>query len=181
MTDRGRGRRGRPTRLRREQAVAAAAATALFVLLFLPWYDATIVGSSLSLPDPASGDRTAWETLGLIAPLLGLVAVASLCLVLMSLWRPGRRPAITAGAALVVLGGFGVVLVGFRLLVPPGLDGPVGVELEASPGLAAFLALVAGLCLVVGGYRVMRAEGSSFAAVADALQPPRGRPASRKR
>lgn len=174
-------RRRRRVRLRRDEAIAGFSAVALFVLLFFPWYDIALTDSALSYPAGADSERTAWEALDLIAPLLALACLVTLGLLLARLLRPGWKPAIATGAAIAVLGGLAALLLLFRLLVPPQLDGLVGVDFEAVPNLAAFLALAAALGIAVGGYRAMRAEGSSFAAVADSLQPPRERPASRKR
>lgn len=179
MPERRKRRRRRRVRPRRDEAIAAAAALALFVLLFFPWYDVTNAESKLSLPE--ASDATAWEALELVAPLLALACALTLAAVLVRLLRPGWRPAISPGAMIAVLGGLATLLVLFRIGAPPDADGLVGIEYEATPSLAAFLALAAAFGIAVGGYRSMRAEGSSFAAVADSLQPPRARPASRKR
>lgn len=165
---RGRGRRRR-VRLRRDEAIAAVSALALFVLLFFPWYDLGNAESKLSLPE--SPERSAWEALDVIAPLLALACAASLGLLAARLLRPGWKPAISPGAGVAVLGGLATLLVLVRLVVPPDLDGLVGITYDATPALAAFLGLAAAFGIAVGGYRAMRAEGSSFAAVADSLQP----------
>ena len=149
--------------------------------MFFPWYDVKLTGSVLSLPDTSGAERTAWDALDVIAPLLALVCVAVLALTCVRLLDRAWKPAIAPGAAVAVLGGIATLLLLFRVLFPPDLGGLGGIDFEASPNLGAFLALAAALGIAVGGYRAMRAEGSSFAAVADALQPPRGRPASRKR
>jgi hypothetical protein len=172
---------GRRVRLRLDEAIAAGSAIALFVLLFLPWYGVTLAGSQLALPDASAVDRTAWQALDLIAPLLALASAATLALVIARLLKPGWRPAIAPGAAIAVVGGLASLLVLFRVLVPPDLDTLIGVDFEVGPSLCALLGLAAALGIAAGGYRAMRAEGSSFAAVADSLQPRRARPASRKR
>lgn len=179
MAERKRGRRSRRIRLRRGEALAAGSAIALLVLMFFPWYDLEF-NRGLLLKLVGSG-RTAWEALDVIAPLLALSSLLVLGLVLARLLRPGWRPAIVPGAATAVLGALAAALVLYRILVTPDLDGLAGLEFEVAPGLAAFLGLAAALGIAVGGYRAMREEGSSFAAVADALQPRRARPASRKR
>jgi hypothetical protein len=179
-SQRKRSRRGRRIRPRREETIAALAAIVLFVLLFFPWYDISLTGSELSYPGGGVG-RTAWEALDLIAPLLALACAVTLALVLARVLRPQWKPAISLGAAIAVAGGIASVLLLFRVVIPPDLDGLIGVEFDVTPNLGAFLALAAALGIAVGGYRTMRAEGSSFAAVADSLQPRRERPASRKR
>lgn len=161
-------RRGWRARPRRDEAIAAAAAIALFVLLFFPWYDLTNAESKLSLPE--ASDATAWEALDLVAPLLALLCALTLAAVLVRLLRPAWKPAISPGATVAVLGGIATSLVLVRIGAPPDPDGLVGIEYEATPSLAAFLALAAAFGIAVGGYRSMRAEGSSFAAVADSLK-----------
>jgi hypothetical protein len=161
-------RRGRRVRLRRDEAIAGGSAIALFVLLFFPWYDQTNAESKLSLPE--ASDATAWAALELVAPLLALACVLTLAAVLARLLRLGWRPVISPGAMIAVLGGLATLLVLFRIGAPPDPDGLVGIEYEATPSLAAFLGLAAALGIAVGGYRSMRAEGSSFAAVADSLK-----------
>lgn len=176
-----RSKRGPRLRPRRDEAIAALAAIALFVLLFVPWYDLDNAESQLSLPGASGDAQSAWEALDLLSPLLALVSVLSLALVLAHTLKPGWKPAISPGAAVAVLGGLATLLVLVRVVFPPDLDGLVGVEVEATPTLGAFLGLAAAFAIGAGGYRAMRAEGSSFAAVADSLQPRRERPASRKR
>lgn len=139
------------------------------MLLFLPWYDLGNAESKLSLPE--SPERSAWEALDLIAPLLAIVCVVSLGLLVLRRLRPGWKPAISPGAAVAVLGGLATLLVLIRVVAPPDLDGLVGIEYDATPALAAFLGLATACGIAVGGYRTMRAEGSSFAAVSDALRP----------
>lgn len=172
-------RAGARLRLRPSEALAAASAVALFVLLFLPWYEVSNAESKLSLPE--SAERTAWEALEVGAPLTALVCALVLGIVLVHLFRPGWKPAIAPGAAVAVLGGVCTLGVLGRIGFPPDIDGLVGIAYEATPTLAAFFGLAAAFGIAVGGYRAMRAEGSSFAAVADSLQPRRARPASRKR
>jgi hypothetical protein len=176
-----RKRRSRAVRLRRGEAVAGLSAIALFVLTFFPWYDIGLTGGQLSPSDASGVGRTAWETLEVGAPLGALVAVLTVAIVLACLVRPDWKPVIASGAAVAVLGGLATLGVFFRVLFPPDLGELGGIAYEASASLAAFLALAAAFGVAYGGYRAMREEGSSFAAVADSLQPRRGKPASRKR
>jgi hypothetical protein len=179
VADRKRKRRGWRIRPRLGEAISAGAAVALFVLLFFPWYDFQQTGSLLNLLIVPG--RSAWDSLELVAPLLALLSVLVLVLVLVRWLRPSWRPAITPGATIAVLGGIASLLVLFRILVPPDFGELDGLDIDVVRSVASFLGLAAALGITVGGYRTMRAEGSSFAAVADSLQPRRGQPASRKR
>jgi len=173
--------RSRLARLRRGEALAALAAIALFALTFFPWYDVGLTGGQLSSSAASSVGRTAWETLEVGAPLDALVAVLTVAIVLARLLRPDWKPVIASGAAVAVLGGLATLGVLSRVLFPPDLGELGGIPYEASASLAAFLALAAAIGVAYGGYRAMREEGSSFAAVADSLQPRREPPASRRR
>lgn len=168
-------------RLRRGEAIAGVSAIALLVLTFFPWYDVGLTGGQLSPSDASAVGRTAWETLEVGAPLNALVAALTVAIVLARLFRPEWKPAIAPGAAVAVLGGLATLGILFRVLFPPDLGELGGIAYEASASLAAFLALAAALGVAYGGYRAMREEGSSFAAVADSLQPRREPRASRKR
>ncbi len=179
-----RAKRGAP-RLHAGEAIAGAAAAALLVTTFFPWYGVKVSGQvgTIEFVDTSVG-RTAWQTLEVVPVLLALAAAVALGVVLLRLLRSPWRPAIALGAAVAVLGGLAFLVVLLRILAPPDLGAVGGVELEASPGFGAFVGLAASLGVAYGGYRAMREEGSSFAAAADSLQPrkPRsGQPASRRR
>lgn len=175
------GRRRR-LRLGRGEVLAAFSALALAVLMFLPWYRVELSGQvrSLSFVEDSVG-RTGWQTLGPVCVALVAAILATLAVAVLRLLGSGWRPAVSHGATVAVLGGLATVLVAVRVIWPPGLGAIGGIELEASPGLAAFFGLAAALGIAVGGYRAMREEGSSFAAVAESLQPRPAPPASRRR
>jgi hypothetical protein len=168
--------------LRRGEALFGASAAALLVIMFVPWYGSEIAGQvgTVSFASAEKGG-SAWQTLGLISVVLALTIVVSLGAVALRLLGSSWRPTIGPGAAVAVLGGISTLLVLFRLLVPPDLGQLGGIDVEATLSLGVFLGLAAALGVAYGGYRAMREEGSSFAAVADSLQPRRERPASRKR
>lgn len=181
MSDGGRKRRGRATRLRRGEGMAASCALILLGAMFFPWYDATYAGGLLPLMDLTGVGRTAWQTLEVISVLLALAVAVVLGLTFSRLFASEWKPLIAPGAVTAVCGGLATLVILFRIVAPPDLGAVGGIELEATPSLAAFLALAAALGIAYGGYRAMREEGSSFEAVADSLQPRRERPASRRR
>ena len=178
----GKGR-VRRVRMRGGEAIASLSAIALLVLMFFPWYGVELSGQvdSLVFVETSVG-RTAWQTLGAVCVFLALAIAAALAAAVLRLAGSGWRPLIPHGATVSVLGGLAALLVLVRLVFPPGLGEIGGIELEASPGLAAFLGLAAACGIAAGGYRAMREEGSSYDSVAARLSPrPRVRPASRRR
>ena len=153
---------------------------ALFVLMFTSWYGSEISGQVGEIEGAGAGG-SAWQALELIPLVLMLTVAVTVGAALLRLLGSGWRPTIAPGAAIAVLGGLSALLIGFRILVPPDLGQLGGIEVEATPGLGVFLALLAAAGVAYGGYRAMGEEGSSFEAVADSLQPRHARPASRKR
>lgn len=176
-----RRRRGR-TRLRRGEAIAAGSAVALFVLMFVTWYGSEVSGQVGEIEVEGAGSGgSAWQTLEGVSLVLMLTIAVAVGAAVLRFSGSAWKPAIVPGAAVAVLGGLSTLLIVLRILFPPDLGELGGIEVEATLSLGVFLALAAAFGIAYGGYRAMREEGSSFAAVADSLQPRRARPASRKR
>lgn len=155
---------------------------ALFVIMFTSWYGSEVSGQAGEIRfEGAGAGGSAWQTLDLISLWLMLTVAVTIGAGLLRVAGSKWKPAITPAAAVAVLGGISSLLVLFRILVPPSFGTLGGVEVDATLHLGVFLGLAAAVSIAHGGYRAMREEGSSFAAVADALQPRRERPASRKR
>jgi hypothetical protein len=68
------------TILNREQRMAALAAIGLFVSLFLPWYQETLVVAGKSRPQAATASLTGWAAFSFVEAAVLLVAVAVLAL-----------------------------------------------------------------------------------------------------
>jgi hypothetical protein len=182
MPEERRSGRSRGVRLRRGELIATVSGLLLFAFMFLSWYGSEVSGQAGEIRfDGAGAGGSAWQTLDLISLWLMLTVAVTVGAALLRVAGSGWKPAITPAAAVTVLGGVSVLLVLFRILVPPSFGALGGVEVEATLHLGAFLGLAAALGVAYGGYRAMREEGSSFAAVADSLQPRRERPASRRR
>lgn len=173
-------RRRRAVRLRRGEGIAASFALALFVLMFFGWYGSEVSGQVAEIEFNGTGG-SAWQALEGVSLILALTVVVAIGAAALRISGSGWRPAVPLNAAIAVLGGLSTLLVLLRILVPPDFGMLGGVVVEATLRPSIFLALVAAFGVAYGGYRAMREEGSSFAAVADSLQPPRGKPASRKR
>lgn len=180
MPARRRKRRGRTSRLRRGEAVAAGFALALFALMFTAWYGSEVAGQVAEIEFEGTGG-SAWQALEGISLILVLTVVVAVTAAILRAAGSAWKPAVPLNAAVAVLGGLSTLLIGFRILVPPDFGTLGGVAVEATLGLGVFLALGAAFGVAYGGYRAMREEGGSFAAVADSLQPRRGKPASKRR
>jgi hypothetical protein len=182
---RPRGRsRIRLDRLRTGDAISFVAAILLFVLMFFQWYGTDVgqggSGSSLEAVTFSVKGGNAWQTLE-VAPIFLMLAIAvAVGAALLRLSGSDWKPSIPPGAAVCVLGGLAALLILIRIVSPPGLGGEVeGISYETSLGAGIFLALAAALGIAYGGWRTMRDEGTSFAAVGKNLESPQ-RPAKPK-
>lgn len=79
------------------------------------------------------------------------------------------EPAIPLSAAIAVLGGLSLLLIGFRIVDPPDFGTLGGVTVEATRDLGAFLGFLAAAGIAYGGYRAMGERGTSFAMIAEGL------------
>jgi hypothetical protein len=164
-------------RLRRGEALAAAAAILLFVLMFFDWWE---IGSgtepgSLVLINPFDRGQNAWQALEVIPLFLMLAIVVAVGVALMRALGSDWKPAVPAGAAVCALGLLAAVLIFVRMISPPEVV-PSDFEGDVFPvslQLPIFLALAAALGIAYGGWRTMADEGTSFAAAAKKLESPR--------
>jgi hypothetical protein len=114
-------------RLRAGEWVAAASGVALLVSLFLPWYEPSTSG---------------WEALGAIDVLLAFVAASGVLLAIVTAVQRVPAVPIATSALVAISGGFGVLLVLYRLIDIP--NGAAGREWALWLGLAGALGIVAG-------------------------------------
>jgi hypothetical protein len=179
----GERRRSRAARLRTGEAISLVAAILLFVLMFFTWFEIGIAHESGSIGElnlfALGGD--AWQTLEVIPIFLMLAIAVAVGAAILRLSGSGWKPAIPPGAAVCVLGGLAALLILIRIISPPDLGTPVlaGTEFDTTLELPIFLALAAALGIAYGGWRSMRDEGTSFAAIGKKLESPR-RPAKPK-
>lgn len=160
--------------------IAAGSALALFALTFTGWYGSEVVGQVAEIEFDGTGG-SAWQALDWIPVLLTLTVVVAIGAAVLRVAGTDWKPVVPLSAAVAVLGGLATLLVLFRIFVPPDFGTLGGVDVEATLRLPVFLALGAAFGVAYGGYRAMREEGSSFAAVADSLQPRHAPRASRRR
>jgi drug/metabolite transporter (DMT)-like permease len=142
----------KPSRLRSGEALAAAAAVALAVLLAFDWF-------FLSTPDARIGaHESGIRSLGWFAELWVLLAILS-ALALAFFTLANRAPGVPVMVAVLTtfLGVFATIAVAVRLIAQPGLGveaGNADVEIE----LPAYLGLLAAMAITFGGWRTMADE-----------------------
>jgi hypothetical protein len=173
------------SRIRQGEMIAAVAAVALFIIMFLSWYsvegfgdqseaaqDAIEQAEELGLDTGAASDAVdeaedaanvnAWDSFDFIKIVMLLTIVAAIALAAMSAMGSRVNLPIAMSAIVAGLGILTTLLVLYRVIDPPaeGLDRSYGV----------FLGLVASAAIAYGGWRAMEEEGTSFGDQADRLQ-----------
>lgn len=139
------------SRLRRGEWIAGIAAIALFVVMFLNWFEPN------GLVDLG---WNAWEAFSVIDVILLLTIVAMLALVLLTASQPTDALPVTAAVIATTLALLSTLLVAFRVLIDqPGFGLGVPDDLVDNT-LWAYVGLLLCVALVYGGYRSMRDERS---------------------
>lgn len=142
------------SRIRFGEMIAGAAAGALFIFMFFPWYGASaqVRGGKIS-----GGNTNAWQAFSFIDILLFLVVAVTIGLVLARAADaiPATLPA-PAGLIVAVAGGVAVLLILFRLVITPGEDVVgLGLQVEVGRKIGVFLGLIAAGAIAFGGYTAM--------------------------
>lgn len=136
------------------EMIAAIAAGALFVFMFVPWYGAS---ASLNGGKVNGVKANAWQAFSIIDILLFLVVAVTLGLVLAR--AAGKIPAelpAPAGLIVAVAGALAVLLILFRILNTPGEDViGFGAQVEVGRKIGVFLGLLAAAAITFGGYTAM--------------------------
>ncbi|HEY7830812.1 MAG TPA: hypothetical protein VIC06_09645 [Solirubrobacteraceae bacterium] len=136
-----------------EQRLAGAAAIALFVTMFLPWYQQNAVVSARRLQPLVSQNLNAWAVFSFVEAAVLLVAVAVLALLIA---RGQRRKFHLPGSdgAMVLLAGMWVAaLLVWRLFDKPGIGGR-GIAANVGIQWGIFFALAAAGAMAWAGARM---------------------------
>ena len=175
------------SRIRQGEMIAAGAAVALFIIMFLAWFSVPEVGgigadeardaieqaedagfdtgNAEDLVDEAedASSVSAWDAFDFIKIVMLLTIIAAITMAVMS--AMGNRPNLPVALSAIVagLGILTTLLILYRIIDPVG-------GLDRSYGL--FLGLVAAAAIAYGGWRAMEEEGTSFGDQADRLQGP---------
>jgi hypothetical protein len=150
------------SRLRAGEAIAAAAAVALALVMFLPWYG----GQGTAVFTPAGPDTalTAWQAFGIVDVLMALAIVAAIGAAVLAGTQTSVALPVAASVLVSALGLVVTVAVLFRLVNEPRVDPYLSIEPGAYLGLALCAAIAA------GGWMSMRDEGTGFADARDSLE-----------
>lgn len=141
--------------LSRERRVATVAAGVLWLTLFLPWYQASVVGRSFRTRGamPVSESFSGWASFGLIQALILILSLGVVAFLFLR--AEGRAGELPGGDGWTVqgAGGLSVFLVILGLFSAPS---PAGHGLVLSTGLewGIFVALVAAAVLTWAGGRI---------------------------
>ena len=136
-----------------EQRLAGAAAIALFVTMFLPWYQQNAVVSARRIQPLVSQNLNAWAVFSFVEAAVLLVAVAVLALLIA---RAQRREFHLPGSdgAMVLLAGIWVAaLLVWRLFDKPGIGGR-GIAANVGIQWGIFFALAAAAAMAWAGARM---------------------------
>jgi hypothetical protein len=156
-------------RLSLGEKIASVSAILLFVFTFFDWFGVEVTGvNGFSGTVPGSGG-SAWDALDFIPIVLVLTIIAALGVAALRLADSPYEPPIAANTIVAVLGGLSVLLILFRIVVPPSFADFGGVSVDATLKIGIFLGLIAAAGIAYGGYSAMREEGITFGDAADRL------------
>lgn len=164
------------------EKISAASAVLLFVFMFFDWFGVEISGVPGFSGDVSGSGGSAWDALDVIPIFLMLAIVVAIGVAVIRLTDADIEPPVSLNSIVAALGGFGVLLILYRIVFPPDFGSFGGVEVDATLKLGIFLGLLAAAGIAYGGYSAMREEGMTFGDAADRLggggQPPAGGPPS---
>jgi hypothetical protein len=156
----GAGRVARAWRkLTRERRLAAAAAIGLFVCLFLPWYQVTVISGSRGSTVISTGvSLTGWGAFGFVEAVVLLVVAAVLALLFLR--AEGRALPLPEfdGEAILSAGAFASLLIIWRIFNKQGTSGHGQYATASGIEWGIIFALVAGIVLAYSGSRIRAAH-----------------------
>jgi hypothetical protein len=161
--------------LGREQRWAAMAAIGLFVSMLLPWYSKTVVESARAgqskLPT-SQWSLSAFQAFSFVEAAVLLVSAGVLAMLFAR--AEGRDFHLPGGdgAIVTVAGGWAALLIFYRLLDKPSLQGTQRITATVGVEWGIFIALLVALAMAYVGGRIRAAERG---------QPPLSRPRERAR
>jgi len=133
------------------EAIAGISGLLLFVFMFMPWYGIESVGGF----GVDGSDVSAWEAFSFIDVLLFLITIVVVGLVLVQLAEATPELPRPPAQIMMVAGAVAFALILFRLIVAPGVDGDLGLEVDLGRKLGILLALIAAAGITYGGWRAM--------------------------
>ncbi len=161
-----------------EQRLACAAAAALFVTMFLPWYQQNAVVSARGVQPLVSRNLDAWAVFSFVEAAVLLVAAA--VVTMLAARGEGREFHLPGsdGAIVMLAGAWVAALLVWRLFDKPGIGGR-GVAANVGIQWGIFFALAAAGVLVWAGSRMRAAQRPEPPFVRRAGRPSRRGPGRR--
>jgi len=155
------------SRVRTGELLAGVAGVALFIIMFLSWFNASSLEAPAGVIQFDPGDVpgvddsfSAWQAFDFIDIVLFLAVIAAVGLMVLSAAQASVNLPVAASAITAGLGILATVFVLYRVIDPPA-------ELDRSYGV--FLGLIASTGIAIGGWLAMQEEGTSFGGEADRL------------
>jgi membrane protein implicated in regulation of membrane protease activity len=144
--------------LEHEQRLAAVAALGLFASMFLPWYSKT---DTLVVHGAVRATETSLSAFQAFSLVEAAVLLVSASLLAMLFARAERRPfQLPGGDGLIVMlaGGWSALLIFYRLIDKPGLQGNDRVTATVGVEWGIFVALLLALTVLYAGRRMRALE-----------------------
>jgi hypothetical protein len=146
------------SRVRTGELIAGVSGVALFIIMFLTWFELPEVTAQAVEQLGGDTSESAWTAFDFIDLVLLLAAVAGVGLTVLAAAQSNVQLPVAASAITAGLGIFATLLVLYRVLDPPS-------DLDRAYGL--YLGLIASAGIAVGGWMAMQEEGTSFGGEAD--------------
>jgi hypothetical protein len=144
--------------LQREQRLAALAALGLFISMLLPWYSKT---NTLVIHDAVSSTQqslSAFQAFSFVEAAVLLVSAGVLAMLFARAERRDFHLPGGDGTIVMVAGGWAALLIFYRLLDKPGLQGNQRITATVGVEWGIFIALLLALGLLYAGSRMRAAE-----------------------
>jgi hypothetical protein len=156
-----------------ERRLAAAAALALFLTLFLPWYQETVIASGVSSLRSVSTSLTGWAAFSFVEA--AVLLVAAFVLALLFIRAEGRAFHVPGGdGGVITAAGFWTcALIVWRMFDKEGTSGHGQVATTSGIEWGIFIALGVAGVLTYAGTRIRRAHEPEPPLPGDAPQPSR--------
>jgi hypothetical protein len=141
-----------------EQRLAALASLGLFASMFLPWYSKTDTLVVHGAPKATEASLSAFQAFSFVEAAVLLVSAAVLSMLLAR--AEGRAFQLPGGdgVILMIAGGWTALLIFYRLLDKPGLQGNDRVTATVGVEWGIFIALLLALALAYAGGRIRALE-----------------------
>ncbi len=156
-----------------ERRLAAAAALALFLTLFLPWYQETVIAGGVTSLRSVSASLTGWAAFSFVEA--AVLLVAAFVLSLLFIRAKGRAFHMPGGDGGVITGaGFWTcVLIIWRMFDKEGTSGHGQVATTSGIDWGIFVALGVAGVLTYAGTRIRQAHEPEPPLPGDAVRPSR--------